>query len=110
MATTGEAGEDDLHSDTSLVHSQLQVRGGVSPGQYHSTVVARYSPVSYLRNIVSSGCRPAEGPYRPSDLAQTHSGLTGYGPSSATTSSRRSGSPHSICIFFDRLQQRATTS
>ena len=30
--------EDD--SDTSLVHSQLQVRGGVSPGQYHSTVMA----------------------------------------------------------------------
>jgi hypothetical protein len=33
-------GEDDLASDTSLVHSQLQVRGGVSPGQYHSTVMA----------------------------------------------------------------------
>ena len=106
----GEDCDDDLASDTCLVHSQLQVRGGVSPGQYHSTVVARYSPVSYLRNIVSSGCRPAEGPYRPSDLAQTHSGLTGYGPSSATTSSRRSGSPHSICNFCDRLQQRATTS
>ena len=30
-------GEDDLASDTSLVHSQLQVRGGVSLGQYHST-------------------------------------------------------------------------
>ena len=81
-------GDDYLASDTCLVHSQLQVRGGVSPGQYHSTVVARYSPVSYLRNIVSSGCRPAEGPYRPSDLAQTHSGLTGYGPRSATSSQR----------------------
>jgi hypothetical protein len=32
-------GEDDLASDTSLVHSQLRVRGGVSPGQYHSTVM-----------------------------------------------------------------------
>ena len=31
-------GEDDLDSDTSLVHSQLRVRGGVSLGQYHSTV------------------------------------------------------------------------
>ena len=32
-------GEDDLASDTSLVHSQLQVRGGVSLrlGQYYST-------------------------------------------------------------------------
>ena len=33
-------GDDDLALDTCLVHSQLQVRGGVSPGQYHSTVVA----------------------------------------------------------------------
>ena len=104
----GERGDDDLASDTCLVHSQLQVRGGVSPGQYHSTVVARYSPVSYLRNIVSSGCRPAEGPYRPSDLAQTHSGLTGYGPRSATTctSSQGSGSPTSICNFSRRPDAR----
>ena len=33
-----KTGEDDLDSDTSLVHSQLRVRGGVSLGQYHSTV------------------------------------------------------------------------
>ncbi len=33
-------GDDDLASNTCLVHSQLQVRGGVSPGQYHRTVVA----------------------------------------------------------------------
>ena len=106
----GEDCDDDLASDTCLVHSQLQVRGGVSPGQYHSTVVARYSPVSYLRNIVSSGCRPAEGPYRPSDLAQTHSGLTGYGPSSANTSSRRSGSPTIDLYFFSIARSVATTS
>ena len=36
----GEDCDDDLASDTCLVHSQLQVRGGVSPGQYHSPVVA----------------------------------------------------------------------
>ena len=35
-----KTGENDLDSDTSLVHSQLRVRGDVSPGQYHSTVVA----------------------------------------------------------------------
>ncbi len=36
----GERTGDDFASDTSLVHSQLQVRGGVSPRQYHRTVVA----------------------------------------------------------------------
>ena len=36
----GRNGDDDLAPDPSLVHSQLQVRGGVSPGQYHSPVVA----------------------------------------------------------------------
>jgi len=35
-----KTGENDLDYDTSLVHSQLRVRGDVSPGQYHSTVVA----------------------------------------------------------------------
>ncbi len=34
---TGDS-ENDLDSDTSPVHSQLRVRGDVSPGQYHSTV------------------------------------------------------------------------
>jgi hypothetical protein len=42
----GENDLDDLDSDTSLVHSQLRVRGDVSPGQYHSTVGV-YSLVSY---------------------------------------------------------------
>ena len=41
-----KTGENDLDSDTSLVHSQLRVRGDVSPGQYHSTVGV-YSLVSY---------------------------------------------------------------
>jgi hypothetical protein len=43
-----KTGEGDLHSETSLVHSQLRVRGDVSPGpgQYHSTVGV-YSLVSY---------------------------------------------------------------
>jgi hypothetical protein len=43
---TFATGGNDLDSDTSLVHSQLRVRGDVSPGQYHSTVGV-YSLVSY---------------------------------------------------------------
>jgi hypothetical protein len=35
-------GEDDLHSDTSLVHSQLQVRGGVLAWD-STTVTLQYS-------------------------------------------------------------------
>ncbi len=45
-----------------LVHSQLQVKGGVSLGQYHSTVgLTRYSPCVYIRIIIRSGCPSAEG-------------------------------------------------
>ncbi len=51
-------GEDDLASDTSLVHSLLQVRGGVSLGQYYSTVRAIDSSCVYIRIIISLGCRP----------------------------------------------------
>jgi hypothetical protein len=46
-------GEDDLASDTSLVHLQLQVRGGVSLGQYYSTVRAIHSPRVYIKIIIS---------------------------------------------------------
>ena len=36
-----------------LVHLQLQVRGGVSLGQYYSTVRAIHSPRAYIRIIIS---------------------------------------------------------
>ena len=57
----GEDWDDDLASDTCLVHSQLQVRGGVSLGQYYSTVRAIHSPRVYIKIIISLGCRPPRG-------------------------------------------------
>ena len=44
-----------------LVHLQLQVRGGVSLGQYYSTVRAIHSPRVYIKIIISLGCRPPRG-------------------------------------------------
>ena len=45
-----KTGENDLDSDTSLVHSQLRVRGDVSPGQYHSTVMATKMDSTIVRS------------------------------------------------------------
>ena len=47
----------------------LKPRGGVSPGQYHSTVMATYRPCVYFKIIIRLGCS--------SDLAQPQSGLAG---------------------------------
>jgi hypothetical protein len=57
-----KTGEDDLDYDTSLAHSQLQVRGGVSPpglGQYHMCTQYGHgymAIVSYIKIIIRFGC------------------------------------------------------
>jgi hypothetical protein len=57
-----------------LVHLQLQVRGGVSLGQYYSTVRAIHSPRVYIKIIIAWDAVLLEGFIaRPSDL-QPHPG------------------------------------